>query len=881
MEHALSRRRFVQGSAAAAAPLAFAAGPAAAAKGPGSDPLTDATRRQRLTALSARLTDGPMADRSAQTARTYASIPDDDLLYGFRKRAGLPSPGKPLTGWASGLSEIVFGQIISGLVRLARHRDEPELREKAIRLYEGWAETVPDDGDTRAGAYGLDKYICGLVDLKIWTGHDTLGHLRKIAAHTTAHLDRTRPPADAMDWDGRNPSGQNEWYTLSENLYRAYLLSGDEVFTDCARLWHYPSLWDRFADGPHPSNPPVAHAYSHVNSINGAAMAYVATGEPRMLDIAVNAHDYFTRTQTYASGGYGPIEHLVTPEAGRLGEGLEHSWNHAEIGCGTWGGFKLTNHLLGITGRARFADWTERLIYNAIGAALPADAEGHAFYYADYRITGGTKAYYSNTYPCCHGTYIQDVAALHELLYYQGEDGLFVAQYLPSTTEASVEGRKVTLTTTTDYPASHKITIKVGGSPSGTFGIALRVPKWCDAPRLKVNGKATGSAAEPASWWTVRRAWHAGDTLELTLPMRPRLESVDPEHPKRTAVLHGPVLLAQGGPGSGRWPQFSHAGQLSERLVPGKEPLTFESLDVTPQDGGQPVFKPLWAYEEGEPYRLYFDWDADFSFETPTEAGGARFTLVNADTGELLAIADMSQREGALAAQTLDGERPDRLWRLVEAGEGRVALRSCHSGRRLAGKDGRVVLGGKGTDDWRLQKAGDGTLYVVGRRGDRLAAGREHTVVLTRHRCDAARWHLAPADGAILHHRASHRVADVAGASKESEAVVGLWSNLHASQQRWRFEDVGDGWARLINVNSRLTLEAVAADTGSKVLQRAVEATRETQHWRLVPIEGAWFTLVNRGFGRQLQVQDDARVNGAPLTVGRAEPGEGGQWRLE
>ncbi|WP_432102093.1 beta-L-arabinofuranosidase domain-containing protein [Streptomyces sp. bgisy091] len=886
MDHSLSRRRFVQGSAAAAAPLAFSAVPATAAAYDGAartGPLAQAARRQRLTALSARLTGGPMAERSEQTAKTYASIPDDDLLYGFRKRAGLPTPGKPLTGWASGLSEIVFGQIISGLARLAQHRDEPALRDKAIRLHDGWLKTVPGDGNTYAGAYGLDKYICGLVDLQLWTGHETLGHLKKIAAHTTAHLDRSRPPADAMDWDGRNPGGQNEWYTLSENLYRAYLLDGDEVFTECAELWHYPSLWDRFADGPHPTNPPVAHAYSHVNSINGAAMAYVATGDRRMLDIAVNAHDYFTTTQTYASGGYGPIEHLVTPGAGRLGEGLEHSWNHAEIGCGTWGGFKLTNHLLGITGRARFADWTERLIYNAIGAALPADKEGRAFYYADYRITGGTKAYYGNTYPCCHGTYIQDVAALHELLYYQGEDGLYVAQYLPSATEATIGGRKVTLTTVTEYPAAQKITVTVGGSPTGSFGISLRIPRWCDAPRLTVNGVRAGGSGEPATWWTVDRTWRAGDTLELTLPMRPRLEAVDPEHPRRTAVLHGPVLLAQGGLGSGRWPQFTHEGQLAERLVPGADPLTFESLDTTPQDGGQPAFKPFWAFEEGEPYRLYFDRDADFSFETPTEAGGARFVLVNADTGRMLAVAGGVQREDAPAAQTDDATRPDRLWRLVETGNARVALRSCHTGRRLAAQGSRAVLGAAHTAaEWRFQDAGDGTLYVVAHDGrSRLAAGPDGTVVLTGRRGDAARWRLTPADGAILHHRTSHRVADVAGASKEPEAVVVLWSNLHGGQQRWRFEAAGDGWSRLVNVNSRLALEAVAGDAGPRVLQRSAETSREAQHWRLVTAEGAWFTLLNRGFGKQLRVRDDATTNGAPLTMDRARPEQAGQWRLE
>ena len=45
----------------------------------------------------------------------YLSIPDDDLLKGFRTRAGRPAPGKELGGWYSSDTFLVFGQIISGL----------------------------------------------------------------------------------------------------------------------------------------------------------------------------------------------------------------------------------------------------------------------------------------------------------------------------------------------------------------------------------------------------------------------------------------------------------------------------------------------------------------------------------------------------------------------------------------------------------------------------------------------------------------------------------------------------------------------------------------------------------------------------------------------
>ncbi|MCX7973244.1 MAG: glycoside hydrolase family 127 protein, partial [Candidatus Aminicenantes bacterium] len=45
----------------------------------------------------------------------YLSLSDDDILCGFRRAAGLPAPGKPLGGWASRDSSVVFGQWLQAM----------------------------------------------------------------------------------------------------------------------------------------------------------------------------------------------------------------------------------------------------------------------------------------------------------------------------------------------------------------------------------------------------------------------------------------------------------------------------------------------------------------------------------------------------------------------------------------------------------------------------------------------------------------------------------------------------------------------------------------------------------------------------------------------
>ena len=46
-----------------------------------------------------RLQPGPLRAQVDEVRAFYLAIPDDDLLKGFRARAGLPAPGKDLGGW--------------------------------------------------------------------------------------------------------------------------------------------------------------------------------------------------------------------------------------------------------------------------------------------------------------------------------------------------------------------------------------------------------------------------------------------------------------------------------------------------------------------------------------------------------------------------------------------------------------------------------------------------------------------------------------------------------------------------------------------------------------------------------------------------------------
>ena len=415
----MHRRDFLKAVSAGAA----LAGPAASAPGP--------HRIEAFDYRGVRLRDSRWRRQVLDARDYYLAIPDDDILHGFRAAAGLPAPGKPLGGWCRENSSTVFGQWLSGMARLSCATGDHALREKSGHLLAEWARTVKPDGDCGMRHYAYDKLVCGLVDMHLYAGHPAaVPLLEKTTDWARRTLDR-QPKIVVPSHNTQYYGLPQEWYTLSENQYRAWQATGNALFKEVAEVWHYPQYWNKFADTAAPADAQGVHAYSHVNTFSGAAMAYAVTGDAAYLRILRNFHRYLQDTQCYATGGYGPNERFMAVN-GSLGRALETRSDTFETLCGSWAGFKLSRYLMQFTGEARYGDWIERLFYNGAGAALPLRPGGRNFYYSDYRIAGGLKVDYWENYTCCSGTYLQNMADYHNLIYYQDASALYVNLYVPS-----------------------------------------------------------------------------------------------------------------------------------------------------------------------------------------------------------------------------------------------------------------------------------------------------------------------------------------------------------------------------------------------------------------------------------------------------------------
>ena len=575
--------------------------------------------------------------QQVEVARTFfhEHVSIDDVLQGFRAAANLPAPGRPLGGWCGKDSNNVFGQWLSGLTRLARVTGDESLRTMALTLYTEWAKTIGADGNARMDHYPFDKLVCGLVDLARYGEHRAaIDTLTRVTAYADKTFQRAQAPlADITDNQAYYGRPQ-EWYTLAENQFRAFQLTGDAMFRRFAEEWLYHAYWNKFATTNAPTDAHGVHAYSHVNTFSSAAMAYGVTGDKHYLDIIKNAYEYLQQFQCYATGGYGPNERFMKTD-GSLGRALDTRSDTFEAVCGSWAGFKLSRYLLQFTGDARYGDWIERLFYNGVGAALPLQAQVRNFYYADYRVGGGMKVYNWDTCTCCSGTFMQNTAEYANLIYFRrggsGSEALYVNLFVPSEVTwagsigPSSEVKTFRVTQDTTYPDGDTTKLTFSMPRALEIPLFVRVPSWATSMTFKVNGAPVAVDAKPGTWAMLSRTWQSGDVVDIQLPLTLRMEPVDRQHPNRVAVMRGPVVFVL--EGAYHDPNFALPRtneELAQWLVPepgslprgvwatAPPPANYPtSLRVVPPDK-RPVrlrFRPFYEVGENYPYFMYFDRD--------------------------------------------------------------------------------------------------------------------------------------------------------------------------------------------------------------------------------------------------------------------------------
>jgi len=273
------------------------------------------------------------------------------------------------------------------------------------------------------------------------------------------------------------------------------------------------------------------------------AMADLAAekDDPTLLEACRRLWRDLNGKRLYVTGGLGPSEHN---EGFTTDYDLPNETAYAET-CASVGLVFWAHRMALLEGDGRYADVMEQALYNNALSGLSLD--GERFFYDNPLFSRGNHhRWIWHRCPCCPPNIARLVASLGSYVYSTAPGELAVHLYVQSNARLAVDGTKVKIEQTTNYPWEGAVAFAVEPETPAEFTLRLRIPGWCRSAELAVNGEALDvKAVSERGYASIRRRWQHGDkvTLALTMPVE-RIYAHPDVHADqgRVALKRGPIV---------------------------------------------------------------------------------------------------------------------------------------------------------------------------------------------------------------------------------------------------------------------------------------------------------------------------------------------------
>lgn len=439
----------------------------------------------------------------------------------------------------------------------------------------------------RTGAYiGLGKLIDAAVHFAAYTG-DT--RVMSVKRHLVAEAIAAQ---EADGYIGTFAPAKRMWslWDIHEMNYLAYGLAMDHRFfgekpsLEAARKLADYIVRRWAAEPPKLPTPWDITLHMGVTGVESTMLAlHRETGDARYLEFVTKTRQLANWDAHVVTGRWGLIEghayahlcrciaqlrlHRLQPNARLLkptrdvldfilrGDGMtitgevgDHEcWHDTQEGtinlgesCASAYLVRWLDELLRMEGKSLYGDLMERVIYNGLFAGQSPD--GRRIRY--YSPTDGPRGYHKGDTYCCPNNYRRTIAELPDFVCYRDGGGIAVNLYAQS--EAKVELSPqlcVKVRQETDYPSSGRVAIRIEPSRPAPFPLRLRIPRWCEGPKVSVNGEEVAKAVKPGDFFVINRKWQSSDRVELDLPMPLRLVAGRVTQAGRVAIMRGPQVF--------------------------------------------------------------------------------------------------------------------------------------------------------------------------------------------------------------------------------------------------------------------------------------------------------------------------------------------------
>jgi len=215
--------------------------------------------------------------------------------------------------------------------------------------------------------------------------------------------------------------------------------------------------------------------------------------------------------------------------------------------------------LIGITGDPMWADHCENVAFNSYPASVMPDFRGLRYLTSPNMAVSDSRNHapgIQNEGPylmmnpfssrCCQHDHAMGWPYYAEYLWMATPDN-GIAAILYGSSEANIKaggkGQPVNLKQSARYPFDENIKIEIGTSSAVSFPLYLRIPAWCTAAKVKLNGAVQEAVFEAGSYARIERKWKSGDVVELALPMKLSKETWT-KNKNSVSIGYGPLAFS-------------------------------------------------------------------------------------------------------------------------------------------------------------------------------------------------------------------------------------------------------------------------------------------------------------------------------------------------
>jgi DUF1680 family protein len=190
--------------------------------------------------------------------------------------------------------------------------------------------------------------------------------------------------------------------------------------------------------------------------------------------------------------------------------------------------------MLRMTGDPAWADKIEKAAFNGAIGAISKDFRSHQYFSCPNQMIVTLNSNHFGYYPdffaytpghtvaCCTGNINRFMPYYTMQMWLKTrKNGIAAVLYGPAefTTEAGPGNKPVTITQNTRYPFDENIEFVFSTEGKVNFGFQVRIPSWCTAPSIEINGEKISDAIVPGTFHVIRRTFSDGDHIRLSLPM--------------------------------------------------------------------------------------------------------------------------------------------------------------------------------------------------------------------------------------------------------------------------------------------------------------------------------------------------------------------------